>query len=177
VRFEAAVDEAAARDNVRGFTTLVTLNRITIDLAAGRVDSCRAELHRLMQGCPAKKRVARNGLWAAAVRLRSSKTSAWSLGAMSQARDPEPAHDSNLADCRHQIGGCLLPPHVSAGARRAHTIAWNAPAQGAPGELLARQIGHAQPLVQQKAAPVPIEHEDPARALGGLLRGAPDRRV
>jgi hypothetical protein len=32
----------------------VTLNRITIDLAADRVDSCRAELDRLMQDCPAE---------------------------------------------------------------------------------------------------------------------------
>jgi eukaryotic-like serine/threonine-protein kinase len=53
-RFEAAVEEAEARGNLHGFTMLVTLNRCTIDLAAGQVDSCRAELQRLMQACPAE---------------------------------------------------------------------------------------------------------------------------
>ncbi|HEX4355845.1 MAG TPA: protein kinase, partial [Polyangiales bacterium] len=53
-RFEAATEEAEARGNVHDFTTLVTLNRCTIDLAGDRVDDCRAELHRLMKACPAE---------------------------------------------------------------------------------------------------------------------------
>jgi serine/threonine protein kinase len=53
VRFEAAAEEAKARGNNHGFTTLVTLNRCSIDLAADRSDSCRAELQQLMADCPA----------------------------------------------------------------------------------------------------------------------------
>ena len=54
VRFDAAVEEARARGNVHGFTTLVTLNRCTIDIVEDRPEACRSELQRLMEACPAE---------------------------------------------------------------------------------------------------------------------------
>jgi hypothetical protein len=53
-RFDAAAEDAEARGNLNTFTTLVTLNRCTIDLVADRPDACRASLERVMRTCPAQ---------------------------------------------------------------------------------------------------------------------------
>jgi len=53
-RFEAAAEEAAARGNTHGFTTLVTFNRCSLDLVADRADACRADIERVMRDCAAE---------------------------------------------------------------------------------------------------------------------------
>jgi hypothetical protein len=53
-RFDAAAEDARARGNAHGFTTLVTMNRCTIALVEDRPEACRHELQRLMDACPAE---------------------------------------------------------------------------------------------------------------------------
>jgi serine/threonine protein kinase len=53
-RFAAAAEEAKAHGNLHAFTTLVAMNRCSIDLAADRIDGCRSQLQRLMESCPAE---------------------------------------------------------------------------------------------------------------------------